>query len=85
MNDVEVAADQPFEPWFSRSFRLKDKGYLDDNKGQGELNYKITAKTEKVIRSSALEEIFGKLRKDKKGNHSTDSTGTGLEQTARLP
>src|ERR1700744_3961935 len=40
---------------------LKDKGFLTDDNEQGEL--RITAKTEQSIRQSALEEIFGKLKK----------------------
>jgi Ca-activated chloride channel homolog len=46
---------------------LKQKGYLDENNQTGEFN--ITAKTEQSIRQSALEEIFGKLKKSGKGNH----------------
>ena len=40
---------------------LKDKGYIDENKGSGEI--KITPKTEQGIRKKSLEEIFGKLKK----------------------
>ena len=60
---------------------LKEKGYLSDKSPEGELDYQITAKTEKVIRSSALEEIFGKLKKSKKGNHSTNHAGNGDEMS----
>lgn len=60
---------------------LKDKGYISEENNKGEIEHKITAKTEKVIRSSALEEIFGKLKKDKRGRHSTDYTGLGDEYT----
>lgn len=40
---------------------LKEKGYLDENKANGEI--KITPKTEQGIRKRSLEEIFGKLKK----------------------
>src|ERR1700749_4599879 len=40
---------------------LKQKGYLNEDNQSGE--FSITAKTEQSIRSSALEEIFGKLKK----------------------
>ncbi|MBK0383131.1 VWA domain-containing protein [Pedobacter sp. SD-b] len=59
---------------------LKSKGYLgDDDKGGG---FNITAKTEQTIRKSALEEIFGKLKKSGKGNHSTPKSGPGEEKNA---
>ena len=56
---------------------LKDKGYIDDNKVNGEI--KITAKTEQSIRKRSLEEIFGKLKKTKQGNHNTFKPGGGDE------
>lgn len=56
---------------------LKDKGYIDDNKQTGEI--KITPKTEQGIRKRSLEEIFGKLKKTKKGDHNTFKPGLGDE------
>lgn len=56
---------------------LKDKGYIDEDPGSEEI--KITAKSEQNIRKSALEEIFGKLKKSGKGNHNTPHTGIGDE------
>ena len=44
---------------------LKNKGYLDEKAGKGSI--KITGKAEQTIRKSALEEIFGKLKKGKGG------------------
>lgn len=65
---------------------LKKKGYLreeiDNPDGPGGLS--ITAKTERTIRQSALEQIFGKLKKSQAGNHSTKFTGQGDEHTADL-
>lgn len=58
---------------------LKEKGYLkEDNSG----NQQITAKTEQTIRKSALEEIFGKLKKAGRGNHNTNISGLGEEKNA---
>lgn len=57
---------------------LKNKGYLSSDEPEGE--FKITAKTEKTIRQSALEEIFGKLKKSGKGNHTTKYSGLGEEK-----
>lgn len=56
---------------------LKDKGFIDDNKQTGEI--KITPKTEQGIRKRSLEEIFGKLKKTKKGDHNTFKPGLGDE------
>ncbi|HTN07566.1 vWA domain-containing protein [Agriterribacter sp.] len=56
---------------------LKDKGYIDENRESGSIN--ITPKTEKGIRKRSLEEIFGKLKKTKKGNHQTFKPGQGDE------
>jgi Ca-activated chloride channel homolog len=56
---------------------LKDKGYIDENKQNGEI--KITPKTEQSIRKKSLEEIFGKLKKTKSGNHHTFKPGMGDE------
>ena len=59
---------------------LRNKGYIDDRNEKGE--FSITAKSEQEIRKSALEEIFGKLKKSGKGNHRTDHTGIGDEITS---
>ena len=56
---------------------LKDKGYIDERKENGEI--KITSKTEQSIRKKSLEEIFGKLKKTKQGNHQTFKPGGGDE------
>ncbi len=54
---------------------LKEKGYLDENKVTGKIS--ITSKTEQTIRQKSLEEIFGKLKKSKQGNHQTPKPGAG--------
>jgi len=59
---------------------LKNKGYLSENPVDG--SFKITAKTEQSIRQSALEEIFGKLKKSGKGNHNSNKSGLGEEKNA---
>jgi len=56
---------------------LKTKGYIDENRRNGEI--KITPKTEQGIRKRSLEEIFGKLKKTKPGNHNTFKPGGGDE------
>ncbi|SMO38580.1 vWA domain-containing protein [Solitalea koreensis] len=59
---------------------LKKRGYIDDDNRPGE--FKITAKSEQTIRKSALEEIFGKLKKSGQGNHKTNYSGQGDEPNA---
>ena len=54
---------------------LQSKGYIDDKNEKGE--FEITSKGEQSIRKSALEEIFGKLKKGNNGNHQTNFTGKG--------
>ncbi len=56
---------------------LKEQGYLKENEQDGA--YKITAKSEQTIRKRSLDEIFGKLKKTKQGNHKTFKTGMGDE------
>jgi Ca-activated chloride channel family protein len=56
---------------------LKENGYLKENDQDG--SYKITPKTEQGIRKRSLDEIFGKIKKAKKGSHRTFKTGQGDE------
>lgn len=56
---------------------LKDKGYITDENPEGK--FELTAKSEQRIRSAALEEIFGKLKKGKRGEHKTNYGGLGDE------
>ena len=58
---------------------LFDKGYLRKEKPQDGGGMAITKKTEQMIRQSALEQIFGKLKKSASGNHNTKLTGKGDE------
>jgi Ca-activated chloride channel homolog len=61
---------------------LKEKGYLTEENQRGEIE--ITPKTERAIRRSALEEIFGKLKNSRTGNHQTTQSGTGDEPSADI-
>jgi uncharacterized protein with von Willebrand factor type A (vWA) domain len=56
---------------------LKAKGYIDENNQTGQ--FQITPKTEQGIRKRSLEEIFGKLKKTRQGNHQTFKPGQGDE------
>lgn len=74
---------------------LKQKGYLREEidpgaeeegvgNGPGRGGLSLTAKTERLLRSSALEQIFGRLRKSAAGDHTTKHSGQGDEQTPDL-
>jgi len=60
---------------------LKDRGYIKDDDDQGPGNYIITAKSEQTIRKRSLEEIFGKLKRSRPGQHRTPFPGMGDEPT----
>ena len=63
---------------------LKEKGYLTEQNQEG--NFEVTDKAGQQIRKSALEEIFGKLKKSGKGQHRTNIPGVGDEPgTDRRP
>jgi len=59
---------------------LKKNGYIQENPADG--RFSLTPKSEQTIRRRALDEIFGKLKKSNRGNHSTSFSGLGDEQTA---
>ena len=59
---------------------LKEKGYLEENSVTGEIS--VTPKSDQTIRKNALEEIFGKLKKSKGGNHKTKFHGNSGDVSA---
>lgn len=74
---------------------LKTKGYLreefkdggtgeEGDEGNGIGNLSITAKMERLIRTRALDQIFGKLKRNGAGNHKTGKSGQGDEHTGEL-
>ncbi len=60
---------------------LQEKGFID---GDGNLNggFKMTAKSERTIRRRSLDQIFGRLKRGKTGNHRTPYSGKGDENTS---
>lgn len=56
---------------------LRQKGYITEDAQTAEI--KITPKTEQGIRKRSLEEIFGKLKKSRSGEHQTFKPGQGDE------
>jgi Ca-activated chloride channel family protein len=64
---------------------LIEKGFIKQDKEPKEGGgMQITAKTERSIRQSALEQIFGNLKKSGSGNHKTKHIGTGDDHTGDL-
>lgn len=64
---------------------LKDKGYINSDKTpHGKNQLKITPKTEQLLRKHALNQIFGKIKRNGRGNHDTKFTGSGLEHTGEF-
>lgn len=61
---------------------LKKNGYISENPATGQLV--PGAKSEQKLRQSALEEIFGKLKKTGRGEHRTNFSGKGDESTTDL-
>ncbi|HZH95450.1 MAG TPA: VWA domain-containing protein, partial [Flavisolibacter sp.] len=61
---------------------LKEKGYITEDGQNAEI--KITPKTEQGIRKRSLEEIFGKLKKTKSGDHQTYKPGQGDEMSSDI-
>ena len=65
---------------------LKEKAYIQSSpgsvgKGDG---FALTAKTEKLLREHALNQIFGQLKKTSSGNHKTNKSGLGQDHTGEF-
>jgi uncharacterized protein with von Willebrand factor type A (vWA) domain len=61
---------------------LKAKGYIrEEIKPDGKKGNTITSKTERAIRQSALEQIFGNIKRSGSGNHKSKGLGIGDEHT----
>jgi Ca-activated chloride channel family protein len=59
---------------------LQDKNYIEEDREKNV--FIITSKSEQTIRKQSLEEIFGKLKKSRNGNHRTPYSGNGDELTS---
>jgi Ca-activated chloride channel family protein len=62
---------------------LIDKGYIQQN-SPSDANFSPSAKMEIAIRKKSLEDVFGQIKKSKRGNHSTKYGGRGDEFTSEL-
>ena len=64
---------------------LRERGYIrPEVDGDGVPGMGITAKTERLIRQTALDQIFGNLNKSGSGNHKTKKSGDGDEKTGEM-
>jgi uncharacterized protein with von Willebrand factor type A (vWA) domain len=82
MNDLDKKYDLTDNTYGIGDFikELKDKNYIEEDNEKNV--FIITAKSEQSIRKQSLEEIFGKLKKSRSGNHRTPLSGTGDELTS---
>ena len=65
---------------------LKNKSFIEPKKGDGGQGdgFALTAKTEKLLREHALNQIFGQLKKTGSGNHKTSKVGLGQDNTGEF-
>lgn len=78
MNDIDRQYNLTNDDYGMGDFiqDLKDRGYLDENENN---QLSMTPKSEQTIRKRSLDEVFGKIKKSKQGNHKTPFTGMGDE------
>ncbi len=62
---------------------LIDKGYIQQ-RDPNDVNFSPSAKMEIALRKKALKDVFGEIKKTKRGNHSTRHGGRGDEMTSEL-
>jgi len=60
---------------------LKRNGYINEGEN-GDLQ--MTPKSEQQIRKKSFDDVFGKIKKSKQGNHKTPFTGIGDETSADM-
>ena len=64
---------------------LKERGYIrEEIESDGSGNITLTAKTEQAIRQQALNQIFGKIKRNGMGNHKSNKQGIGDEITGEF-
>jgi uncharacterized protein with von Willebrand factor type A (vWA) domain len=86
LNDIdrqyEVTNDKYSMADFIRD--LIDKNYIENLDGEDGPGFTPTAKMDGEIRKKALKDIFGDIKKSKRGNHSTKISGRGDEFTSEI-
>jgi Ca-activated chloride channel family protein len=79
LTDENYTIDDFVEELLNRNFISKKFNSNGPNNG-----FKITPKTEKILRQYALKQIFGNLKRSGPGNHKTSHTGQGDLDTGDL-
>lgn len=83
MNDIDRQYNLTTDDYGMGDFieDLKRKGYLTEQENGDMI---MTPKSEQEIRRKSLDEVFGKIKKSKQGNHKTPYTGVGDESGADM-
>lgn len=83
MNDIDRQYNLTTDDYGMGDFieDLKRKGYLTERENGDMI---MTPKSEQEIRRKSLDEVFGKIKKSKQGNHKTPYTGVGDESGADM-
>ncbi|QWX85324.1 hypothetical protein H0I23_06705 [Cellulophaga sp. HaHaR_3_176] len=89
LTDENYTIEDFIEDLKARGFlreEFEDGGGDGSNKeeGEGDGNLSITAKMERLIRKRALDQIFGKIKRNGSGNHKTGKSGQGDERTGEF-
>lgn len=64
---------------------MEREGYIQPrNPNEGGGSFGLTAKMEISLRKSALKDVFGDIKKSKRGNHNTRHGGMGDERTSEI-
>ena len=63
---------------------LTEQGYIQPQRGAGSGGFAPTKKMELTLRRSALEEVFGQMKKARRGNHDTRVGGRGDERLSEI-
>lgn len=83
LSTPDYTIDDFIKDLLERGF-IQEKAAGGDGPGEGEPGFNLTAKTENLIRKHAFESLFGKIKAQGRGNHSTKKTGAGTEDTGDL-
>ena len=63
---------------------LLNKGFVSQQIGESGDTYKISSKTERLLRKHVLKHLFGKLKKTKNDNHKTKYSSSGSDDNLNV-
>lgn len=86
LNDIDRQYELTNDKYSMADFirDLIDKNYIENLDGEDGPGFTPTAKMDGEIRKKALKDIFGDIKKSKRGNHSTKISGRGDEITSEI-